>query len=179
MKYAKENPGKVTYGTTGVGTGPHLAMEQLSYLAGMQLVHVPYKGGAECNTALLGGHVDSVSDSTSWGPLVDAGKFRLLTVYTASRSARYPQVPTLKELGFDMVFPSPLEIMGPKALPQPIVQKVLDSFKKALDDPEYQAVLKKYDMATTFLNSEDCEKADRSEAEELKKIVQKLGMYKK
>jgi tripartite-type tricarboxylate transporter receptor subunit TctC len=179
VKYAKENPGKVTYGTTGVGTGPHLAMEQLSYLAGMQLVHVPYKGGAECNTALLGGHVDSVSDSTSWGPLVDAGKFRLLTVYTASRSARYPQVPTLKELGFDMVFPSPLEIMGPKALPQPIVQKVLDSFKKALDDPEYQAVLKKYDMATTFLNSEDCEKADRSEAEELKKIVQKLGMYKK
>jgi tripartite-type tricarboxylate transporter receptor subunit TctC len=179
VKYAKENPGKVTYGTTGVGTGPHLAMEQLSYLAGMQLVHVPYKGGAECNTALLGGHVDSVSDSTSWGPLVDAGKFRLLTVYTASRSARYPQVPTLKELGFDMVFPSPLEIMGPKALPQPIVQKVLDSFKKALDDSEYQAVLKKYDMATTFLNSEDCEKADRGEAEELKKIVQKLGMYKK
>ena len=179
VTYAKENPGKVTYGTTGVGTGPHLAMEQLSYLAGMQLVHVPYKGGAECNTALLGGHVDSVSDSTSWGPLVDAGKFRLLTVYTASRSARYPQVPTLKELGFDMVFPSPLEIMGPKALPQPIVQKVLDSFKKALDDPEYQAVLKKYDMATTFLNSEECEKADRSEAEELKKIVQKLGMYKK
>ncbi|MGA2954852.1 MAG: tripartite tricarboxylate transporter substrate binding protein [Thermodesulfobacteriota bacterium] len=179
VKYAKENPGKVTYGTTGVGTGPHLAMEQLSYMAGMQLVHVPYKGGAECNTALLGGHVDSVSDSTSWGPLVDAGKFRLLTVYTAARSARYPQVPTLKELGFDMVFPSPLEIMGPKTLPHPIVQKVLDSFKKALDDPEYQTVLKKYDMATTFLNSEDCEKADRSEAEELKKIVQKLGMYKK
>ncbi len=179
VKYAKENPGKVTYGTTGVGTGPHLAMEQLSYLTGMQLVHVPYKGGAECNTALLGGHVDSVSDSTSWGPLVDAGKFRLLAVYTAARSARYPQVPTLKELGFDMVFPSPLEIMGPKGLPQPIVQKVLDSIKKALDDPEYQTVLKKYDMATTFLNSEDCEKADRSEAEELKKIVQKLGMYKK
>ncbi len=179
VKYARENPGKVTYGTTGVGTGPHLAMEQLSSLAGMQLVHVPYKGGAECNTALLGGHVDSVSDSTSWGPLVDAGKFRLLAVYTATRSARYADVPTLKELGYDMVFPSPLEIMGPKALPKAIVQRVIDSFKKALDDPEYQAVLKKYDMATTFLNSEDCEKAVRAEAEKLKEIVQKLGMYKK
>jgi tripartite-type tricarboxylate transporter receptor subunit TctC len=56
---------------------------------------------------------------------------------------------------------------------------VHDSFKKALDDPEYQAALRKYDMATTYLNSEDCEKADRSEAEELKELIQKLGMYKK
>jgi tripartite-type tricarboxylate transporter receptor subunit TctC len=179
VRYVKQNPEKVTYGTTGVGTGPHLAMEQISFLAGMKMTHVPYKGGAECNSALLGGHVDSVSDSTSWGPLVDAGKFRLLVVYTGTRSARYPDVPTLKELGFDMVFPSPLEIMGPKALPQPIVQKVHDSFRKAIEDPEYQAVLKKYDMTTTYLNSEDCEKADRKEAEDLKKIVTLVGMYKK
>jgi tripartite-type tricarboxylate transporter receptor subunit TctC len=179
VKYAKENPGKVTYGTTGMGSGPHLAMEMIAFATGVKLTHVPYKGGAECNSALLGGHVDSVSDSTSWAPLVDAGKFRLLTIYTASRSARYPDVPTLKELGIDIVFPSPLEIMGPKALPQPIVQKVHDAFKKSLDDPEYQAVLKKYDMQTTYLNSEDCEKAVRAESEKLKEIVQKLGMYKK
>jgi len=102
-----------------------------------------------------------------------------LVVYTATRSARYPDVPTLKELGIDMVFPSPLEIMGPKALPQPIVQKLQDSFKKAIDDPDYQEVLKKYDMATTYLNSADCEKAVRKEAEDLKKIVTQLGMYKK
>ncbi len=179
VKYAKENPGKVTYGTTGVGSGPHLAMEMIAFATGMRLTHIPYKGGAECNSALLGGHVDSVSDSTSWAPLVDAGKFRLLTIYTASRSPRYPDVPTLKELGIDIVFPSPLEIMGPKALPQSIVQKVHDAIKKSLDDPEYQAVLKKYDMQTTYLNSEDCEKAVRAESEKLKEIVQKLGMYKK
>lgn len=179
VKHVKQNPDKVTYGTTGVGTGPHLAMEQISFLAGMKMTHVPYKGGAECNSALLGGHVDSVSDSTSWGPLVDAGKFRLLVVYTAARSSRYPDVPTLKELGYDMVFPSPLEIMGPKALPEPIVQKVHDAFQKAMDDAEYQAILKKYDMTTTYLNSQDCEKAVRKEAEDLKKIVTMLGMYKK
>ena len=179
VKYAKENPGKVTYGTTGVGSGPHLAMEMIAFATGMKLTHVPYKGGAECNSALLGGHVDSVSDSTSWGPLVDAGKFRLLTIYTASRSPRYSDVPTLRELGIDIVFPSPLEIMGPKALPQPIVQKIHDAFKKALEDPEYQAVLKKYDMQTTYLNSEECEKTVKVEADKLKEIVQKLGMYKK
>jgi len=179
VKYAKENPGKVTYGTPGMGTGPHLAMEMIAFATGIRLTHIPYKGGAECNSALLGGHVDSVSDSTSWAPLVDAGKFRLLTIYTASRSARYADVPTLKELGIDIVFPSPLEFMGPKALPQPIVQKLHDAIKKSLDDPEYQAALKKYDMQTTYLNSEDCEKAVRAESEKLKEIVQKLGMYKK
>jgi len=179
VKYAKENPGKVTYGTPGMGTGPHLAMEMIAFATGIRLTHIPYKGGAECNSALLGGHVDSVSDSTSWAPLVDAGKFRLLTIYTASRSARYADVPTLKELGIDIVFPSPLEFMGPKALPQPIVQKLHDAIKKSLDDPEYQAALKKYDMQTTYLNSEDCEKAVRAESEKLKDIVQKLGMHKK
>ncbi len=179
VKYAKENPGKVTYGTTGVGSGPHLAMEMIAFATGMKLTHVPYKGGAECNSALLGGHVDSVSDSTSWGPLVDAGKFRLLTIYTGTRSARYSDVPTLRELGIDIVFPSPLEIMAPKTLPQSIVQKVNDSFKKSMDDPEYQAVLKKYDMQNTYLNSQECEKAVRAESDKLKEIVQKLGMYKK
>jgi tripartite-type tricarboxylate transporter receptor subunit TctC len=77
------------------------------------------------------------------------------------------------------VFPSPLEIMGPKALPEPIVQKVHDAFQKAMDDAEYQAILKKYDMTTTYLNSQNCEKAVRKEAEDLKKIVTMLGMYKK
>jgi tripartite-type tricarboxylate transporter receptor subunit TctC len=69
--------------------------------------------------------------------------------------------------------------MGPKALPQPVVRKIQDSFKKALDDPEYQEILKKYDMAATYLNSADCEKAVRKESADLKKIVTQLGMYKK
>ena len=63
--------------------------------------------------------------------------------------------------------------MGPKGLPQPIVHKIHDSFKKALDDPEYQTVLKKYDMQTTYLNSEECEKADKLEAEKLKEMQSK------
>ena len=90
VKYAKENPNKVTYGTPGVGTNPHLAMEELSILTGIQLVHMPFKGGAEANTALLGGHIDAISDSTSWGPMVDAGKFRLLVTYSPAADAQVP-----------------------------------------------------------------------------------------
>jgi tripartite-type tricarboxylate transporter receptor subunit TctC len=144
VKYAKENPGKVTYGTPGVGTNPHLAMEELSILTGIQLVHMPFKGGAESNTALLGGHIDAISDSTSWGPLVDAGKFRLLVTYAPQRMPRYPQVPTLKEAGYDMVYSSPLQIIGPKGMPKPVVAKLHDAFKKSLNDPDYLSILKNF-----------------------------------
>ena len=179
VKHAKANPGKISYGTPGVGTGVHLCMEEFASQAGMKLVHMPYKGGAETNTALLGGHVDAVSDSSGWSPLVDAGKFRLLAVYTAQRSAKYSDAPTLKEAGYDVVFPSPLEFMGPKGLPKPIVQKVHDVVKKAMEDPEYQAVLKKFDMSNIYLNSEDLEKAIRQDAEQIGKMVKKAGLDKK
>ena len=179
VKYAKENPKKVSYGSPGVGNTAHLAMEELCALSGMQLVHVPYKGGAETNAALLGGHVDSVCDSTGWSPMVDAGKFRLLATLGEKRIARYPQAPTLKEVGYDVSFQAPMEMVGPKNLPGPIVKKLHDAFQKAMDDPEYQAVLKKFDMPALYLNSEDCEKTARQELEKIGKLVQKLGLQNK
>ncbi len=179
VKYAKENPGKLTYGTPGVGTNPHLAVEELSMITGIQLVHMPFKGGAESNTALLGGHIDAISDSTSWGPLVDAEKFRLLVTYAPQRMPRYPQVPTLKEAGYDMVYSSPLQIIGPKGMPKPIVAKLHDAFRKSLDDPDYLSILKKYDMSLNYLGPEDLEKAIRQESEQIKRVVQKLGLDKK
>jgi len=178
VKHAKANPGKVSYGTPGVGTGVHLCTEEFASQAGIKLVHMPYKGGAETNAALLGGHIDAISESSGWSPLVDAGKFRLLAVYTAQRSAKYTDVPTLKEAGYDVVFQSPLEIMGPKGLPKPIIQKVHDMVKKAMDDPEYQAVLRRFDMSNLYLNSEDVEKAVRQDSERIGKMVQKAGMAK-
>ena len=108
INHVKQHPKTVTYGSPGVGTPPHLAMEELSSLAGMQLLHMPYKGIAENNAALLGGHIDVISDSSGWAPLVDAGKFRLLATYGYQRSARYPQVPTLREVGYDLVSPGPI-----------------------------------------------------------------------
>jgi tripartite-type tricarboxylate transporter receptor subunit TctC len=179
IQYAKQNPQKVSYGSPGVGTPPHLAMEELAALAGgIQFVHIPYKGGAESNTGLLGGHVDSVSDSSGWGPLVDAGKFRLLVTYGYQRSTRYPQVPTLKEVGYNMVSPGPIGLIGPKDMPKPIVAKLHDAFKKAMDDADFQAVMKKLDMIPLYLNSEDYEKFVRQDSERIGKLVQKLGLHK-
>jgi tripartite-type tricarboxylate transporter receptor subunit TctC len=179
VKYAKENPGKINYGTPGVGTNPHLAVEELSILTGIQLTHMPFKGGAECNAALLGGHIDAVSDSTSWGPMVDAGKFRLLAAYGNQRMARYPNVPTLREAGYDMSYSSPMMIIGPKGMPKPVVQKLHDVFKKAMDTKEFLGILKKYDMVPVYLNPEDCTKAVRQESGQIKRVVEKLGLLKK
>jgi len=178
INHVKQHPKTVTYGSPGVGTPPHLAMEELSSLAGMQLLHMPYKGIAENNAALLGGHIDVVSDSSGWAPLVDAGKFRLLATYGYQRSARYPQVPTLREAGYDMVSPGPIGLIGPKGLPKPMVQKLHDAFKKAMDDPEFLAVMKSFDMNTLYLNSEDYEKFVRQDSARIQKLVQKLGLQK-
>ena len=180
IQYAKQNPQKVSYGSPGMGTPPHLAIEELAALAGgIQFVHIPYKGGAESNAGLLGGHVDSVSDSSGWGPLVDARKFRLLVTYGYQRSTRYPQVPTLKEVGHNMVSPGPIGLIGPKDMPKPIVAKLHDAFKKAMDDADFQAVMKKLDMIPLYLNSEDYEKFVRQDSERIGRLVRKLGLDKK
>ncbi len=179
VTYVKANPNKITYGSPGVGSAAHLAMEEFSFLTGIKMVHVPYKGGAETNTALLGGHVDSVCDSTGWAPLVDSGKFRLLATYGESRPPRFSQAPTLREAGYDVTFPSPLEVVGPKGLPEQIVQKLHGAFKNAMGDEEYQSVLKKFDMPNLYLNPEDSEKASRAEIKKIEGIVQKLGLQKK
>jgi len=178
IQYAKQNPKKLTYGSPGVGTPPHLAMEELSMAAGMQLTHMPYKGIAENNAALLGGHIDVVSDSSGWAPLVDAGKFRLLAIYSEQRCQRYPQVPTIKEVGYDVVARSHLGLIGPKGIPQPIVTKIHDAFKKSMDDPEFLNVMKKFDMNNYYLGPADYEKYIRQEFERIEKLVKKLGLEK-
>jgi len=180
IQYSRQNPNKISYGTPGVGTGPHLAMEGLALLAGkIQWIHVPFKGGAPAHVALLGNHVEAVSDSSGWAPLVDAGKFRLLATFGEKRSARYSQTPTVKEIGYDIVALTPHEIFGPKGMPKPIIAKLHDAFKKAMDAPEFQEILKKIDFDLLYLNSADCEKVNREESEQIRKVVKQLGLEKK
>jgi tripartite-type tricarboxylate transporter receptor subunit TctC len=141
LEYAKANPGKVTYASPGAGTSLHLGMEQIASRAGVQFTHVPFKGGAETNAAVLGGHTTLQADSTGWRSLVDAGQLRLLVLWTEKRSKFWPDVPTLRDVGLDMVFDSPWGIAGPKGMDPAIVKRIDQAFKKALDDPKVQEVL--------------------------------------
>jgi tripartite-type tricarboxylate transporter receptor subunit TctC len=176
VQYCQANPGKVSYASSGLGSTGHIAMEEFASLAKIHLLHVPYKGG-DTSTALLGGHVEALSDA-SWQPFVEAGKFRLLSTFGNERSPRYPQVPTAREIGYNMVRPSPIQIFGPKGLPKPVVKELHDAFKKSLDEPVVQAAFNKFNMPTLYLNSEDCEKAVRQDLESYRNLVEKLGLQK-
>jgi len=178
VEYAKQNPGKVTYATPGAGTSLHIGMEQIAAKAGIKLTHVPFKGGAETNAAVLGGHTTLQADSSGWKPLVEAGRLRLLMIWTANRSKNWPETPTLRELGYPFVLDSPFGVAGPKGMDPKIVAKLHDAFKKAIDDPAVQEQLAKYDMVVNYKNTEDYRAFVAETVETERKALSDLGLAK-
>lgn len=176
VDYAKANPGKFTFGSPGVGTTPQLAIEEFAYKAGIKLLHVPFKGYAEGAQSLLGGHVMAHSDSTGWAGHVDAGSFRLLATYGSKRTKRWPNVPTLNELGYDTVSDSPFGIGGPRGMDAAVTTRLHDAFRKALDDPAVLANFEKFDQSVIYLNSADYERYMRAQFVKEKDLIEKLGL---
>ena len=178
VEFAKANPGKVTYATPGAGTSLHIGMEQIADAAGIKLTQVPFKGGAETGAAVLGGHTTLQADSTGWKPLVEAGQLRLLALWTANRSKNWPDVPTLKELGYPFVFDSPFGIAGPKGMDPKIVKILHDAFKKAIEDPGVIATLERYDMVPRYMGTADYEKAVKAVIAQETAALTKIGLLK-
>ncbi|HJT62258.1 MAG TPA: tripartite tricarboxylate transporter substrate binding protein [Burkholderiales bacterium] len=153
LTYARANPGKLSYATPGTGTSLHLAMEEVAAKAGVQFLHIPFKGYADGAIALMGGHVMVQVDSTGWAKQVDSGAQRLLATLGDKRT-RWG-APTVKELGVDTVSNSPFGLVGPKGMPREVVKVLHDAFKKSLDDPEYLKVLAQLDQPAWYMPSED------------------------
>jgi tripartite-type tricarboxylate transporter receptor subunit TctC len=180
VEYARKNPGKVSYTSSGFGTTAHIPIENLADVAGIQLVHVPANGGAEMVPALLGGHVDFMSGSSAnWMGLLEAGQVRLLATYGSKRAVRLPQIPTLQELGYDVVERNAHTLIGPKGMPEPIVKKIYDAFKKAKDDPAYRTLLKNLDMESLEMTQAESQKQVQSDFARYAKVLEKLDMKKK
>jgi tripartite-type tricarboxylate transporter receptor subunit TctC len=177
IAYAKANPGKLSYGSTGIGTSPHLLMEEVASKAGVQLLHAPFKGNADSTQALMGGHIMAQSDSTGWGKFVDAGTFRLLATFGAERT-RWG-APTVKELGYDVVSYSPYGIAGPKGMDPKIVKILHDAFKKAIDDPEHAKLLAQLDQIYWYRSSEDYLKWAQETWHTERANVERLGLLVK
>jgi tripartite-type tricarboxylate transporter receptor subunit TctC len=115
IEAARKSPGPINYGSTGIGTSPHLLMEELAANAKVQLTHVPFKGNADLQQALLGGHVMAQSDASGWDKFVDGGQMRLLVTFGEKRTKRWPTVPTAQELGYNVISTSPYGFVGPRA----------------------------------------------------------------
>lgn len=178
VAYAKANPGKLTYGSTGNLTSPHLTTELVAQQAGIELQHVPYKGNADLMQALLGGHLMAASDSTGWAPHVESGKLRVLNTWGDKRLAKFPDAPTLKELGYDIVQNSPFGIGAPKGTPPDVVKKLHDAFKQAMEEPSYVAALGRYDMVPIYMSSAQYTAFAEDTVKKEKVLIEKLGLNK-
>ena len=176
---AKAYPERISYGSHGIGSTVHLAMEELSAAQGAKFNHIPYKGSADMLTAVLGGHVNVAVDSTGAVPHVAAGKARVLAVFTEKRAAVWPEVPTLTELGYGIVSTSPYGIGVPAATPPAVVKALHDAFKKGLEDPIHTKTLEKYNQPVWYLSSADYTKWAHAQYEKERKIINSLGLAKK
>jgi tripartite-type tricarboxylate transporter receptor subunit TctC len=176
--WAKANPGRLTYGSTGTLTSPHLTTELIAQELGIQLQHVPYKGSADLAQAIVGGHVMAAADSTGFAPLVESGKLRVLNTWGEKRLPRFPDAPTLKELGLNIVQASPFGIGAPRDTPPAVVKRLHDAFKKAMEEPSYVQTLARYDMLPMYMSSAAYAKFAQDTFVKEKALVEKLGLGK-
>ena len=176
VEYAKKNPGKITYSSAGVGGATHVGMEEFAMTAGIQLNHISYKGGAEALVAVMGGHVDALADSSSWAENVKAGKLRLLATWGDKRTQDFKDVPTLKDLGYNVVVDAPNGVGAPKGLDPAVAAKLREAFKVAVNSPEFIAVCDKIDAPIMYLDGPDYEKYAVTQVAKEKVMIEKLKL---
>ena len=173
---ARANPGRLTVATNGVGTTPHVVMDELFGRRQLSYLHVPYKGTAEQMLAVASGQVKAGVNSNGFAPFVDNGQLRLLVTFGEQRTRRWPAVPTLKELGHGIVATSPYGLAGPHGVPPAVVRRLHDAFRTAMLDPAHVAELAKYDQQLDYLGPEDYGRAMREAFATEKRTVERLGL---
>lgn len=153
VAYAKANPNKVTYGTSGIGSDDHIAAEMFALAAGVQMKHVPFDGAASNRTALLGNHimlgVFNISEAAEY---VTTGQIKILGQMADERQELFPDTPTFKEQGFDVLMASTRGIAIPAGTPEDIVNKFAEACEKAIRDPEFQQKCAAASLPLRFLN---------------------------
>lgn len=154
---ARKHPGKIKYATTGVGSTTHAAVEEIAAKERAHMIHVPYKGGIEALTALLGGHVDFASLTSEFIPSMKAGQTRLLATMGDKRAPKFARVPTMKEAGYDFVNDAVFSIVVPSNLPPDRVKKLEDAFARATKDKQYREALDKIDLVPVYYDGKSFE----------------------
>ncbi|MGC8811899.1 MAG: tripartite tricarboxylate transporter substrate binding protein [bacterium] len=158
LEEARKRPGELSYSSSGTGATQQLAVEYLARQANVKFKHVPYKGGAPACTALIGGHVDFTAGAGIHLNYVKQGVFRMLAVTVAEqRDPDFPDIPTLKDLGYKDVPPALYILVGPKGLPDPIFKKLEEVFTKAAHSADFKKVLKNLSVPFTFKTRSELE----------------------
>ena len=181
IAHVKANPGKVSYASAAAGTPQHLVMERLTREIGASMIFAPFGDGTKAVNALLGGHVDSVSQVTEWKPHVEAGTLRLLVTYGTKRMPQFPEVPTLIDLGYNITNVGFNSIVALKATPPERVAALARAFKTVLDNPnsEFAKVLTKFDLVGENLGPAEATAYFRKFETDTRAILSAAGIGKK
>lgn len=175
---ARKRPEQVTYGTNGPATAQNLALVQVADIEKIKLIHVPFKGDAEGIASLLGSHIDAHAGGTILGDLVDNGEARWLAVFADERLKRWPDAPTLYDLGYDVSAASPNGLIGPKGMPPEVVQRLHDAFKLALFDPQHVAVQEKYGQSIQYRDGAGFQDVINKSFELERERIRRAGLLK-
>jgi tripartite-type tricarboxylate transporter receptor subunit TctC len=181
LAFAKADPKKVAYGCpSGLGNTAHLVGSEIAAREGVEWLPVPFRASNDCMTALLGGQLTFAIDTLiSAAPQVKAGKVRALAVATAQRAKLWPDVPTTKELGYDLVVESPVGIGGPARMPAQIVQTLQDAFRFATEQASFVQLLENGALRPWYMPADEFQKfAERAEREQ-RVLLSKYGFAKK
>ncbi len=175
IAYAKQNPGKVSYAVTSAGVPMDIAMQYVAKQEGIRWTAVPTPG-SDPNTMLLGGHVTAYSGSTSWLPHVKSGAFRLLAMHTAKRMKDFPEIPTFRELGYDFVHESWSVFLAPKGTPEPIIKKLDEALRKALEDKEVIDLYTKFGVNLAYRDHKQTSKDMFESRDIVGKVMKTIGI---
>ena len=173
---AKKRPDGISYSSSGIYGTLHMAMEMLIHSAGIKLKHVPYGGAAPALTALLGGHVDCMAAGPAVVlPHIKAGKLRALAGWGEKRIAVLPELPTLKELGYDAEFYIWAGMFAPKGTPEPIMKKLRDTVRAAMQDADFKAAMDKMETPIAYLDAPEFQKFWDKDAKMLADAIKRVG----
>ena len=172
IKYAKENPGDLTIGTSGAGTTGHFSIEALNYYADVQIEPVHFGGAGESKAAFLGGHVDAIAQTVGEvTQMVLDGQAKVIGILSDERLEQFSDVQTFKEAGVDLVMNSARGYVAPKGTPKEIVDFLADAFKKAMDEPDYIEEMESMGLPIKYLGPEEYKQFNIDEKESYDELV--------
>jgi tripartite-type tricarboxylate transporter receptor subunit TctC len=173
---AKKRPGEISYSSSGVYGTLHMAMEMFSHAAGINLKHVPYAGAGPALTAILGGHVDTLASGPAVViPHIQGGKLRPLAGWGDKRVAALPDVPTFKELGYDIEFYIWAGLFAPRGTPAPVMKTIRESVKQAVSTADFKSAMEKLQTPIAYLDAPEFQKFWDKDAKMLADAVKRIG----
>jgi tripartite-type tricarboxylate transporter receptor subunit TctC len=177
LEDARRRPGDITYSSSGIYGASHVPTEMLLHAAGgLRMRHLPTTGGGPATTAVLGGHAALwLSTTGPAAPHIKSGKFRALAVTSAARHPSYPDVPTLKELGYDVEYYLWVGIFAPKATPATAVKALREAVKQAVDDPAFKSAMEKIQVPIAYQDAEEFRAWWDADAVRLAEAVKRIG----